>query len=186
MGIKPVYYSFHDGRLVFASEIKALLEDPQQRRAVDEEAFFHYLSFLATPSPMTLFEGIRKVPNATWLRISEDGTVEEQRYWDALADAEDLTGATEDEIAARVLDELRTSVRYRKISDVPMGVFLSGGIDSSAAAALFSEGEGSAVKTFSIGYDEEYESYANETHFASSWPRRSAASTMRSFCPRKT
>ena len=166
MGIKPVYYSFHDGRLVFASEIKALLEDPQQRRAVDEEAFFHYLSFLATPSPMTLFEGIRKVPNATWLRISEDGTVEEQRYWDALADAEDLTGATEDEIAARVLDELRTSVRYRKISDVPMGVFLSGGIDSSAAAALFSEGEGSAVKTFSIGYDEEYESYANETHFA--------------------
>ena len=166
MGIKPIYYSVHHGRIVFASEIKALLEDPEQRRAVDEEAFFHYLSFLTTPAPMTLFEGIRKVPNATWLRVSEDGSVEERIYWDALADARDLSGATEDEIAARLLDELRTSVQYRKVADVPMGVFLSGGIDSSTVAALYSEGEAHPVKTFSIGYEGEYDSYTNETHFA--------------------
>lgn len=166
IGIKPVYYSTHDGRVVFASEIKALLEDPQQVRAVDEEAFFHYLSFLTTPAPMTLFKGIRKLPPATWMRIRENGAVEEQRYWDALGNAEDLAGLGEDAIAARVLAELRTAVRLRKVSDVPVGVFLSGGIDSSTNAALFSEGEGGPVKTFSIGYEGEYESYQNELHFA--------------------
>jgi asparagine synthase (glutamine-hydrolysing) len=162
IGIKPIYYSIHDGRIVFASEIKALLEDPDQKRAVDEEAFFHYLSFLTTPAPMTLFEGIRKVPNATWMCIRENGAIEERRYWDAAADAEDLAGADEDQIARRLLDELRTAVEYRKVADVPVGVFLSGGIDSSTNAALFSKGEGHPIKTFSIGYEGEYESYKNE------------------------
>jgi asparagine synthase (glutamine-hydrolysing) len=166
IGVKPVYYSFHDGRLVFASEIKALLEDPDQKRAVDEEAFFHYLTFLTTPAPMTLFEGIRKVPNATWIRITEDGSIEEKRYWDALGNATDLSGMSEDDIAERLLEELRTAVKYRKVADVPVGVFLSGGIDSSTNAALFSEGEGGTVKTFSIGYEGEHKSYENETHFA--------------------
>lgn len=166
IGIKPVYYSIHDGRLVFASEIKALLEDPDQKRAVDEEAFFHYLSFLTTPAPMTLFEGIRKLPNASWMRFSEDGSVEQKRYWDAAGDAEDLHGQGEDAIAKRLLEELRTAVKYRKVADVPVGVFLSGGIDSSTNAALFSEGEGGKVKTFSIGYEGTYDSYKNELHYA--------------------
>jgi asparagine synthase (glutamine-hydrolysing) len=166
IGIKPVYYSIHDGRIVFASEIKALLADPDQKRAVDEEAFFHYLSFLTTPAPMTLFQGIRKMPSATWMRITEDGSIEEKRYWDAAADAEDLSGMGVDEIAKRLLEELRTSVKLRKIADVPVGVFLSGGIDSSTNAALFSEGEGGPVKTFCIGYEGEYDSYQNELHFA--------------------
>jgi asparagine synthase (glutamine-hydrolysing) len=166
IGIKPIYYSFHDGRLVFASEIKALLEDPDQKRVVDEEAFFHYLTFLTTPAPMTLFDGIRKVPNATWMRITEDGSTEEERYWDALGNAEDLSGVRDDAIAERLLEELRTAVKYRKVADVPVGVFLSGGIDSSTNAALFSEGEGGPVKTFTIGYEGEYESCKNETRFA--------------------
>jgi asparagine synthase (glutamine-hydrolysing) len=166
IGIKPIYYSFHHGRLVFASEIKALLEDPEQKRSVDEEAFFHYLTFLTTPAPMTLFEGIRKVPNATWLRITEDGQVEENRYWDALADAEDLSGWSEPEITTRLLDELRTAVKYRKVSDVPVGVFLSGGVDSSTNAVLFSEGEDGPIQTFTIGYEGEHESYKNETQYA--------------------
>ncbi|MHB1345377.1 MAG: asparagine synthase (glutamine-hydrolyzing), partial [Thermoleophilia bacterium] len=166
IGIKPVYYSIHHGRITFASEIKALLEDPEQERAVDEEAFFHYLSFLTTPAPMTLFAGIRKLPPATWMRISEDGAVHEKRYWDAAAEAESLADASEDEIAERLLEELRTAVQLRKVSDVPVGVFLSGGIDSSTNAALFSEGEGGPVKTFSIGYEGEYQSYKNELHYA--------------------
>ena len=166
MGIKPVYYSFHDGRLVFASEIKALLQDPDQKRAVDEEAFFHYLTFLTTPAPMTLFEGIRKLPNATWMRITEDGAVEEKRYWDALGDAEDLSGMSDDDVAQRLLDELRVAVDYRKVADVPIGIFLSGGVDSSTNAALFSEGGNGPVKTFSVGYKGEYDSYQNETHYA--------------------
>src|SRR5262249_23157431 len=150
VGIKPLYYSVHHDRITFASEIKALLEDPEQPRAVNEEGFFHFLSFLTTPAPMTLFEGIRKLPGGTWLRVGEDGQVEERRYWDVWDHARPLTGATEDDLARMLLAELRTAVRLRKISDVPVGVFLSGGIDSSTNAALFAEGETRPIRTFSI------------------------------------
>jgi asparagine synthase (glutamine-hydrolysing) len=166
IGIKPLYYSVHHGRVTFASEIKALLQDPDQERSVDEESFYHYLSFLATPAPNTLFSGIRKVPGGFWLRISETGVIQEHRYWDVWEHTKPLIGVPEEEIAALLLSELRTSVRLRKISDVPVGVFLSGGIDSSTNTALFTEGEGGPVKTFAIGYEGEYKSYQNELHFA--------------------
>jgi asparagine synthase (glutamine-hydrolysing) len=166
IGIKPLYYSIHDGRIVFASEIKALLKDPDQKRVVDEEAFYHFLSFLTAPAPHTLFEGIRKLPPATWIKVREDGYVEERRYWDVLDHVIPLISVSEEEISARILSELRTSVRLRKISDVPVGVFLSGGVDSSTNAALFSEGETSPVKTFTIGYEGEYTSYRNELDYA--------------------
>jgi asparagine synthase (glutamine-hydrolysing) len=166
IGIKPLYYSVHRGRLTFGSEIKALLADPDQPRAVNERAFFHYLSFLTAPAPDTLFEGIRKLPGGSWLRVSEDGGIREHRYWDVWDHVTPLVGVSEDEIASRLLEELRTSVQLRKVSDVPVGVFLSGGIDSSTNAALFSEGQGGPVKTFSIGYQGAYDSYANELHYA--------------------
>jgi asparagine synthase (glutamine-hydrolysing) len=166
VGIKPLYWSVHHGRLNFASEIKALLTDRQQERGVDEQALYHYLSFLTTPAPQTLFKGIRKLAGGTWLRVSADGDVREERYWDAWDEVEPLDGVPEDEIAARLLAELRTSVRLRKVSDVPVGVFLSGGIDSSTNAALFSEGETLPVKTFSIGYEGEYSTYTNEFEYA--------------------
>ncbi len=166
IGVKPLYYSIHHGRITFASEIKALLEDEQQERSVNEEALYYYLSFNATPAPHTLFSGIQKLSPGTWLRVNEDGQVQECRYWDVLDHTQPLTNVSEEEIAERILSELRTSVRLRKISDVPVGVFLSGGIDSSTNAALFSEGEGQPVRTFSIGYDREYESYQNELHYA--------------------
>ena len=166
IGIKPLYFSIHHGRLTFASEIKALLEDPDQPRAVCEEAFYHYLSFLTTPGPQTLFEGIHKLAPGSWLRVTDDGTVHENRYWDVWDHTQPLTNCSEDEISQRVLEELRTAVQLRKISDVPVGVFLSGGIDSSTNAALFSEGESRPISTFSIGYEGEYESYQNEIHFA--------------------
>lgn len=166
IGIKPLYYSIHHGRVVFASEIKALLQDPEQERAVNEVAFFHYLSFLTTPGPETLFKGIKKLPGGTWLRIRGDGTTEEHRYWEVWDNVSPIEDLSDEEIAERVLDELRTSVQYRKVSDVPVGVFLSGGIDSSTNAALFSEGEDQPVKTFSIGYEGEYDTYKNEFHYA--------------------
>ena len=166
IGIKPLYWSLHHGRLSFASEIKALLQDPEQERAVDEEALYHYLSFLTTPSPQTLFKGIRKLPGGTWIRVTRDGDVREQRYWDVWDGVEPLRDSSDDEIAALLLDELRTSVQLRKVSDVPVGVFLSGGIDSSTNAALFSEGESKPIETFSIGYHGEYDSYKNEFHYA--------------------
>lgn len=176
IGIKPLYYSIHHGRITFASEIKALLQDKDQRRAVDEEALYHYLSFLTTPAPQTLFEGIRKLPSGTWLRISKNGEVREHRYWDVWDHTTPLDGISEEEIAERLLEELRTAVKLRKVGDVPVGVFLSGGIDSSTNAALFSEGEGNPVKTFSIGYQGKYESYENELDFARQMARAAGTS----------
>lgn len=166
IGIKPLYYSIHNGRITFASEIKALLQDSDQKRAVHEEAFYHYLSFLTTPAPQTLFDGIKKLPGGTWLRIKEDGQIREHRYWDVLEHTTPLVGVSEEEIAERLLAELRTAVQLRKVSDVPVGVFLSGGIDSSTNAALFSEAEARAIKTFTIGYKGEYQTYQNEMHYA--------------------
>ena len=166
IGVKPLYYSIHGGRVAFASEIKALLQDPNQKRAVHEEAFFHYLSFLTTPAPQTLFDGIKKLPCGTWLRVRADGQTTECRYWDVWDHTTPLTGMSEEDIASQLLAELRTAVRLRKVSDVPVGVFLSGGIDSSTNAALFSEGESRPIKTFSIGYEGQYRSYQNEFSYA--------------------
>lgn len=166
IGIKPLYYSIHHGRITFASEIKALLQDHDQERAVHEEAFYHYLSFLTTPAPQTLFDGIKKLAAGTYVQVTEEGHICERRYWDVWDHTTPLVGISDIEIAERTLAELRTAVRLHEVGDVPVGVFLSGGIDSSTNATLFSEGKGGAVKTFSIGYKGEYKSYKNELAYA--------------------
>ena len=166
IGVKPLFVATHHGRVSFGSELKALLADPEQPREVDHEALYHYLSFLVAPAPRTLFRGIEKMAAGTWLRLGADGSRTERRWWDPFDAATPLTDVPEDEIAARVLSELRTSVELRKVSDVPVGVFLSGGVDSSTNAALFAEGEREPVRTFSIGYDAEYASYPNELGWA--------------------
>lgn len=166
IGIKPLYYAMRSGRITFASEIKALLQDLDQPRAVCEEAFYHYLSFLTTPAPQTLFEGIKKLSPGSWICIRHNGQVREERYWDVLDHTTPLITQGEETISQLILDELRTAVKLRKVSDVPVGVFLSGGIDSSTNAVLFSEEEQGIVKTFSIGYDGNYRSYQNEFSFA--------------------
>jgi asparagine synthase (glutamine-hydrolysing) len=170
VGIKPLYYSIHHGRITFASEIKALLQDPDQARAVNEEALFHYLSFISTPAPDTLFSGVHKLQPGSFLTIDADGQRREERYWDVLDHTTPLIGISEEEIAERLLAELRTSVALRTVSDVPVGVFLSGGIDSSTNAALFSESASESVNTFSVGYDRDYRGCKSElpqaSHFA--------------------
>lgn len=166
IGIKPLYYSIHHGRLVFASEIKALLRDPEQPRAINEEGLFHYLSFLTTPGPETLFSGIRKLAAGCWLSVDAGGRIEERRYWDALDVPVGFEGVSDQTIAEGLIEELRTAVRLHKVGDVPVGVFLSGGIDSSTNAALFAEDAAGRVKTFSIGYDSDYGSYQNELGYA--------------------
>jgi len=166
LGIKPLYYSLHHGRLVFASEIKALLKDPDQPKTVNEESFFHYLSFLTTPAPQTLFQGVYKLPAGTWLKINEEGSLKTHKYWDVLDHTNPLTQSDDREIAEQIRSELETSVELRKASDVPIGVFLSGGIDSSTNTALFSKNETQPVHTFSIGYEGEHQSYKNELHYA--------------------
>ena len=162
IGVKPLYYCIHHGRITFASEIKALLQDPDQPRAVNEEALFHYLSFITTPAPDTLFAGIHKLPAGSYLTIDAEGQPRQESYWDVLDHTTPLTGVAEEEIAERLLAELRASVALRKVSDVPVGVFLSGGIDSSTNAALFSEGAAEEVNTFSVGYDQNYRGCRSE------------------------
>lgn len=166
LGVKPLYYTEHAGRLLFASEIKALLQDPTLPRAVDEEALFHYLSFLTTPAPMTLFSSIRKLPAGCRMRIDARGIHDAERYWDAMTAAASVDYIAPEERSDAVLHTLRDAVRLRKLSDVNVGVFLSGGVDSSTNAALFSEGDAEPVRTFSIGYDAEYDSYPSELPFA--------------------
>jgi asparagine synthase (glutamine-hydrolysing) len=175
IGIKPLYYSIHHGRITFASEIKALLKDPDQARAVNEEALFHYLSFITTPAPDTLFAGIHKLPAGSFLTIDAEGQPRQERYWDVLEHTTPLTGVSEQEIAERLLAELRTSVALRTVSDVPVGVFLSGGIDSSTNAALFSECVREKVKTFSVGYDKNYRGCQSELPLASQMAARIGA-----------
>jgi asparagine synthase (glutamine-hydrolysing) len=165
VGIKPLYYTKQQNRFIFASEIKALLNDSDIKREVNEEALFHFLSFITTPAPMTLFEGINKLEPGTYLKIDKNGNTEKIKWWDVLdADIEEIK--TETAAAKQLMIELDTAVKYRKVSDVPVGVFLSGGIDSSTNTALFSEEGKLPVKTFSMGYDAEYESCKNEFIYA--------------------
>jgi asparagine synthase (glutamine-hydrolysing) len=166
IGIKPIYYSQFNGKLNFASEIKALLKDPDQKRAVDEQSLYHYLSFLTVPAPNTLFAGISKLRPGHWLKIDATGRITEKQYWDVWDHTTPLLKQSEGEIAEMLLAELKTAVALRKVSDVPVGVFLSGGIDSSTNAALFSQGDNQQVKTFSIGYKGEHASYPSELPYA--------------------
>lgn len=175
-GEKPFYYTqTADGALLFASEIKALLEHPKVVRKVDEEALFDYLSLLMTPAPRTLFAGICKLPAAHWMEfVPATGQLTTHRYWDPLDAAGRHGGharppaATAEAWAAHLMPVLREAVRLRQESaDVPVGCFLSGGIDSSTVATLVGGHTGKGkLHTFAIGPDGAYPSWPDETPFA--------------------
>ena len=155
VGVKPLYFHLSNGRLVFASEVKSILAHPEVSAEVDEEALYHYLSFLTSPAPRTLFRGVGKVPAGHMLVFGRDGGVETIRYWDALPPSLTSDGAgrtSEAEHRAEILRLLRESIRKRMMADVPFGVFLSGGVDSSANVALMAEQMSRPVETFTVGY----------------------------------
>jgi asparagine synthase (glutamine-hydrolysing) len=157
VGVKPLYYTAAEGRLIFASEIKSLLLHPAVSRELDEQALYHYLTFLTTPAPQTLFAGIKKLPAGCMLTCDAGGTIEVTRYWDAVPRDEDPIIAPGDEaaIAAEVRRLLLDSIEKRMMSDVPFGVFLSGGIDSTANVALMARLMSQPVRTFTVGYRDE-------------------------------
>ena len=166
IGVKPLYWTIHQGKLSFASEIKALLQDRSLPLAVNEESFFHYLSFLTAPAPETLFQGIHKLPAGHLIKINAGGDLQERCWWDVWDHTSPAPGRSGEEWAELILQELEQSVHYRQMGDVPVGVFLSGGIDSSTSAALFARHSAAPVKTFTIGYQGTYNSYADETGYA--------------------
>ncbi len=150
VGKKPLYFTrLGDGALVFGSEIKAILEHPAVKREPDFNALDQFLTLQYVASPATAFRGIERVPPAHWLRW-RDGRVELGRYW--RLDYETKFREREEELKEELLRLLREAVRIRLESEVPLGAFLSGGIDSSAVVAFAAEASTSPLKTFSIGF----------------------------------
>lgn len=170
IGIKPLYYTLRDGRLVFGSEIKALLEHPAVSRELDEESMSHYLTFLIPPAPMTMFRNIMKLEPGHMIVVGPDGSPVKSQYWDPAQtsgqpsitlDGDPVDSSPfaaheslrdEKASAAMIRTLLRQSVKDRMMSDVPFGVFLSGGIDSSTNVALMAELMDRPVDTFSVGF----------------------------------
>ena len=157
IGVKPLYFYQHDGRFIFASEIKAILRHPAVTPVIDEESLYHYLTFLTTPAPHTLFGNIRKLPAGHLAVVKRDGTTDIKQYWDALPLDTFDTERSEEEHKVEILRLLRSSISKRMMSDVPFGVFLSGGVDSSANVALMSELMSSPVRTYTVGFEDNEE-----------------------------
>jgi len=151
MGKKPLHYALVGDDLVFSSELKALLRHPAVPRALSLPALARYLAFDYVPAPHTIFTGLAKLPPGHVL-VFEDGRARLTQYWDLPAPDDD--GADGAEAADRLAHLLDQATQRRLISDVPLGAFLSGGIDSSAVTALMARHLSTPVKTFSIGFDE--------------------------------
>jgi asparagine synthase (glutamine-hydrolysing) len=154
VGIKPLVYAWDGRALRFASELKAILEDAAVPRELDWEAVRDYFTYHYIPAPRTIFQGIRKLPPASYLVCSLDGGEPEVvRYWDLRMAPE--ARESETEWAAELEHLLHEAVRLHMVSDVPVGAFLSGGIDSSSVVACMASASSAPVKTFSIGFDEQ-------------------------------
>jgi asparagine synthase (glutamine-hydrolysing) len=164
-GEKPLYYGVFDGKLIYASEPKSILAHPAVKAELDLNALRHYLSFDYVPAPMSIYKGISKLPAAHVL-IVDNGEVRTRKYWDL--DWSKSNGAVPAETqrrggdtaslssrAAELRELLSDAVRMRLVSDVPLGILLSGGIDSSTVAAFATQHATERVKTFSIGFEED-------------------------------
>jgi asparagine synthase (glutamine-hydrolysing) len=174
VGIKPLYFTkTRGGEWLFASEIRALTAHPDVTREMDRTAFWHYLTFIVTPAPLTLFKGIFKLPAGHILTIDHRGEAAARQYWDCMPDAASTlteNDLSEDDAVAELTRLLKQSIARRMVSDVPFGVLLSGGVDSSMNVALMSELMSRPVTTFTVGYTgkEDY----NEFQFARRISRR--------------
>jgi len=152
IGKKPLSYYFDGKTFVFGSEIKAITADETVPRVPDHTAIHHYLTYQYVPSPWTAFAGIKKLPPAHCLLL-KNGVAEVKRYWKLSYLPK--RRMSEKELKAEIVERLKEAVKVRLVSDVPLGAFLSGGIDSSAVVALMAGMMNEPVKTFSIGFKEE-------------------------------
>ena len=153
VGKKPLHFALRDGTLSFASELGALLQDTEIPRDVNRAAIDRYLAFGYVPTPMSAYSAVRKLPPAHTL-VFEQGDVSLRRYW-RLDYGAKLDGVSTEEVGERVRAGIRSAVRRRMVADVPVGAFLSGGIDSSAVVAAMAEESSEPVKTFTIGFENE-------------------------------
>ncbi len=156
IGIKPLYYTWQNGRFLFASEIKALVAHPGTNASLNEQSLFDYLTYSVVPAPDTLFKNIFKLPPAHILTVESDGKHNQKCYWNIgrYLPRSDRPQISLDNYIDRLKNVLRESIKARMISDVPFGVFLSGGVDSSTNVALMAELMDRPVEAFSVGYKE--------------------------------
>jgi asparagine synthase (glutamine-hydrolysing) len=154
VGIKPLVYSWDGARLIFASEIKALLADPTVDKELDREALMLYLAFNYVPAPLTMFRGIRKLEPGCSL-VFEDGKLAVSRYWSLPQLPESPEPADVGRLQRRLVDTLSAAVSGCMLADVPVGAFLSGGIDSGIVVALMARQSSKPVKTFTIAVDDD-------------------------------
>lgn len=155
LGIKPLYYAETGKRFRFASSLPALLAAGEVDTSIDPQALHHYMSWHAgVPAPLTILKGVRKIHPATILTLEPDGSRREETYWSlTVGPREADRGMSEADWRAAVLESLGTAVARRQIADVPTGVLLSGGLDSSVIVALLARKGQTGLKTFSVGFD---------------------------------
>ncbi len=172
VGVKPFYFHLGDNQFLFASEIKAILANPEVKRDVEPIAMYHYLSFLTTPAPLTMFKGIYKLPAGHAMTVDLHGVIRTWRYWDAVPgrgipkeETLGLTDQAKEEFYVKgIRQRLESSIERRMMSDVPFGVFLSGGVDSSTNVALMSQLMDRPVDSFTVGF-KDYD-HLNELQYA--------------------
>ncbi|MFH1283214.1 MAG: asparagine synthase (glutamine-hydrolyzing) [bacterium] len=151
LGKKPLYYSIKNGSLIFASEIKSVTEYPGIDRDIDFESIDDYLSYQYIPGPKTVYKSIKSVRPAHFVLYDMKGKMKSERYWSL--DFKKKLNCSSEDYKKLLVDKLTESVRLRLVSDVPLGAFLSGGIDSSIIVGLMSKISSGRVKTFSIGFE---------------------------------
>ncbi|HZT71554.1 MAG TPA: asparagine synthase (glutamine-hydrolyzing) [Terriglobia bacterium] len=151
IGIKPLYYLVEPGRLAFASELRALRELARQPLEIDPQSVYDFFGFRYVPAPNTFYRNVSKLLPGHYL-IADANSIQQERYWDI--PGEDETPLAAEEYATQVLETLRESVRLRLVADVPLGVFLSGGVDSTAIVAMMADLGVHPLRTFSVGFEE--------------------------------
>lgn len=157
IGIKPLYYYFENGVFIFASELKALLQYPALKKEINFHALHDYLTYMYIPVPDTIFNRVYKLSPGHIL-VCENGNIEIKKYWDVNGYLDKSANLFKDEtaIAERMYELIRESVKTHLISDVPLGIFLSGGMDSGTIVAIMRGLTDSPIKTFSIGFEDNY------------------------------
>jgi len=167
LGIKPLYYTRENGAFRFASSLPALVRDGLSSRALDPAALHHYMSFHSVvPAPRTLLAAVRKLEPGCWMRIEPDGKVEEKRFWSLRFGKRPGDPETEEEWEEAVLEAMRIAVRRRLTGDVPVGVLLSGGLDSSLITGLLAREGVPHLNTFSVGFEDVGKEEGNEFRYS--------------------
>lgn len=158
VGVKPLYYYYDGDRFIFASEIKAIIRHPKVNKELDFDSLAAFLRFQRVPAPMSIFKDIYKLEPGHFLEVDKKGVITKKKYWDIVDFAQEANNA-EDYNEGKILEDIESKLeeafKLRMVSDVPVGVFLSGGIDSSLVAAILQRNANTPISTFTIGFEED-------------------------------